>query len=91
MRLVRVRVSHPDGTGNFHETRVASVETGLFFESEVTNPQLGSAVWAERAGNRPVVRKRDDMGMSSISAHVTFRLANGKRANLSCAQTFPQD
>ena len=91
VRLVRVRVSHPDGTGNFHETRVASVETGMFFESEVTNPQLGSAVWANRYGDRPVIRQRVNSGMSSIGAHVTFRLVYGKRANLSCTQTFPQD
>lgn len=89
--LVRVRVSHPDGTGNFRENRVASVDLAVGFESEVTNPQLGSAVWRERVGNRPVTRKRVDSGMSNISADVTFRLVNGKRAHLTCTQTFPQD
>jgi hypothetical protein len=91
VRLARVRVSHPDGTGNFRETRVSSVGTGLFFESAVSDPRLGSAVWAERAGDRAVYRKRLNMGMTSVSAHVTFRLAGGKRANLTCTQTFPQN
>jgi hypothetical protein len=91
VRWVRVRVSHPDGTGNFHETRVQSVATGLFFESQSTNPQLGSAVWAVRHGDDPAFRKWVGSATASLSALVTFRLVDGHRAVLNCTQHFPQD
>ena len=89
VRLMRVRVSHPDGTGNFHQTRVRSVTTGLIFETESVDPRIGGAAFAENRGNHPVYRKRLDSGMASATALVAFRLANGKRAVINCAQHFP--
>jgi hypothetical protein len=88
---VRVRVSHPDGTGVFRNPRVRSVTGGLFFESETTDPRLGSAVRATRGGNRPVFREVVNSGMANITALVNFRLPHGHHAVIRCSQDFPQD
>lgn len=91
VRDLRVRVSHPDGSGKFAKSRVRSVKTNLVFESEWVNDQIGSAAWAERRGDRPVYTKRLRQEMGSITAIVTFRLKNGKRAAIACTQQFPKD
>jgi hypothetical protein len=88
VRLARVRVSHPDGRGNFAERRVLSTATTLMFESETTNPQLGSAVWAERKADKPAFRKR--LGDThTFRVVTTFKLRNGQRATLACSHQFP--
>lgn len=89
VRQVRVRVSHPDGTGNFENRRVRSVATGLIFEGASTNPQLGGGAFAERRGDQPVYRKRLNLDMASVTAAVSFRLTNGKRSAIGCTQQFP--
>jgi hypothetical protein len=89
VRLMRVRVSHPDGTGNFKNNGVRSVTTTLLFETASVNPQLGGAAFAERRGNHPTYRKRLNAGMASATAVVSFRLTDGKRANIGCTQQFP--
>jgi hypothetical protein len=89
VRLVRVRVSHPDGTGNFTESRVRSVATTLLFETAAVNPQIGGAAFAERRGDHPTYRKRLNSDMASATAFVTFRLVNGQRAAIGCSQKFP--
>ncbi len=84
-----MRVSHPDGTGNFDNGRVRSVATNLIFETAATNPQLGGAAFAERRGDKPAYRKRLNTDMASVTAVVTFRLTTGKRAAIGCTQQFP--
>lgn len=91
VRLMRVRVSHPDGTGNFRERRVDSVATTLAFETEASDPRIGGAAFAERRGDHPVYRKRLNEGLASATAIVVFRLHNGKRGVIGCMQQFPQD
>lgn len=89
VRQVRVRVSHPEGTGNFENNRVRSVTTGLIFETAAVNPQIGGAAFAERRGDKPAYRKRLNTDMASVTAAVTFRLTNGKRTAIGCTQQFP--
>ena len=89
--VLRVRVSHPDGTGNFREHRVTRTAATLLFESRAAPPdengnEIGSAVWAQRYGDQPVYRTRHYGAVNT--AVVTFKLANGKRATLSCTQRF---
>lgn len=91
VRDLLVRVSHPDGVGKFRSGRVRSVAATLLFESESVNDRIGSAVWAERRGDRPAYTKRLRTEMGSITAIVRFRLKNGKRATVGCTQYFPKD
>ncbi len=87
----RVRVSHPDGVGAYRSNQVRSVATTLVYESEASNPRLGSAAWAERRGDRPAYNKWLRMEMGSVTAVVTFRLRNGERMTITCAERFPSD
>ncbi|HVE25817.1 MAG TPA: hypothetical protein VNC22_10445 [Sporichthya sp.] len=89
VRLMRVRVTHPDGTGNFASDQVRSVATTLVFETESVNPQIGGAAFAERRGDHAVYRKRLNAGMASATAVVRFTLANGRHAAIGCRQQFP--
>jgi hypothetical protein len=89
VRLLRVRVSHPDGTGAFKNPRVRSVTAGLFFESPSSDPRLGSAVWAERGRNRPVYRTVQNRDVANATAIVSFRLPHGNHAVVRCTQEFP--
>lgn len=89
VRLLRVRVSHPDGTGNFKSSRVRSVATTLLFESQASDPRLGSAAFAERRGDKAAYRTQLNQDLSTATAIVTFRLANGQRVPASCTQKFP--
>ena len=89
VRRVRVRVSHPDGTGNFAERRVRTTATTFFFESQSVNDQIGSAAWVERKGGKPSYRQA--LGDTDTFRVVTrFKLRNGTRAVLSCTHWFPK-
>jgi len=90
-RVLRVRVTHPDGTGNFRDRRVQRVATLMSFESAPTPPdenggEIGGAAWAESYGDRPSYRIRDWGAVTT--AEVTFTLRNGKRATVTCTQRF---
>lgn len=88
VRLVRVRVSHPDGDGNFRERRVVSTMTTFFFESQSVNDQIGSAVWAERKGGKPSYRQ--SLGdTDTFQTRTKFKLRNGNRAIMTCTHRFP--
>ena len=89
--VMRVRVSHPDGKGNFRERHVRRTAAVLAFESRPVPPdsngnEIGSAAWARGYGDQPVYRTR---GWSATNtAVVTFKLVNGKRVTVSCTQRF---
>lgn len=88
VRLARVRVSHPNGKGNFAERRIVSTLTTFIFEGETTNPQLGGGAWAERKADKPAFRKR--LGATHTFRVVTaFKLRNGQRVALDCSHQFP--
>jgi hypothetical protein len=88
VRIARVRISHPNGKGNFAERRILSTATTFIFESESVNPQIGGAAWAERKGDRPAFHKR--LGDTHVFRVVTtFKLRNGKRVALDCSHQFP--
>ena len=90
VRRVRVRVSHPDGTGNFAERRVIRTATTFIFEGQSVNDQIGGAAWAERKGGKPAYRQ--SLGDTHTFQTVThFKLRNGKRAMLSCTHRFASD
>lgn len=90
-RILRVRLSHPDGTGNFQERRIQRVAATLISEGEAVPPdgngaEIGGAAWAQRYGDRPVLRTRNFGAVNT--AVVTFTLKNGKRATVDCTQRF---
>ena len=88
VRLARVRVSHPNGKGNFAERRVVSTATTLIFEGKSDNPQLGGGAWAERKADKPAFRKR--LGSTQeFRVITTFTLRNGQRIALTCGHRFP--
>ena len=90
VRRIRIRVSHPDGTGNFENSRVRRTSALLAFEGPWVNDGIGSAAWAVRRGDAPVYRAPGgDYG--AIGAAVKFRLTNGKRTTITCGVTFPRD
>ncbi|GAA0636233.1 hypothetical protein GCM10009547_45620 [Sporichthya brevicatena] len=91
VRSLRVRVSHPDGVGKYRSSRVRSVTTTFLYESEKADDRIGSAVWADRRGDRAVYNKSLRQEMGSVTTVVTFKLKNGKRTAVSCTQQFPKD
>ena len=96
IRLMRVRVSHPDGRGKFRHSKVDHVSTRLIFESQPapSSPgggEIGTAVFAVRRGDGAIARARPGRDLGSAAAAVTFTLVNGKRVGFSCTQTFPED
>ncbi len=91
VRSLRVRVSHPDGVGDYRSSRVRSVTTTFLYESEKVDDRIGSAVWAERRGDRAAYNKSLRQEMGSVTTVVTFQLKNGKRGAVSCTQQFPRD
>ena len=86
-QTMRVRVSHPDGTGNFREPRVRWTETSVSRESKAVPPdanggEIGSAVSMDRVRNDPSFRTGAAWYRTDVSA--LFKLTNGKSIRLSC-------
>lgn len=91
-RVLRVRVTHPEGTGNLRDARVARVSAFMSYESAPVPPdedgnEIGGAAWGEPLGDRPVYRIRG-WGDAVTTATVTFTLTNGKEAKVACTQRF---
>ena len=78
--FMRVRVSHPRGTGNFLNRRVERVRLTAFEASSMTITR------GARFGDRPVYRLRN-----ANAVDVRFFLRNDRRINVSCMYpaTFP--
>lgn len=79
-RVMRVRVSHPRGTGNFEQPRVARVRLTA---SQVSPNSISRG---KVFGDSPVYRLRN-----ANAVDVRFSLKNGRRIGLSCMYpaTFP--
>lgn len=73
----RVRVSHPRGTGNFKEPRVARTTTGVRYTGD------GGGVAQLAYGNSPSFRTDTEYD-GKVQVITAFKLRNGKTINLSC-------
>jgi hypothetical protein len=76
--LLRVRVSHPDGTGNFREPRVRRV-IHVVVSTENGHGGLSEKVYRT---DRPVYRF--DLPHRDFAVFVTWRLTNGVRSQVFC-------
>lgn len=79
-RFMRVRVSHPRGTGNFTQRRVERVRLTAFRVSPIDRTR------GTQYGDSPVYRLR-----KANAVDVKFALRNGRSISLSCMYpaTFP--
>lgn len=88
-RFTRVRVSHPDGKGNFYAPRVVRVDASRGFVGDAPPPnpdgsQLGGGAFRTRSQSvGPSFRAPSATG-GSMDVAATFKLRNGKSIRLGC-------
>lgn len=88
-RTMRVRVSHPDGEGNFREPQVRWARTRVVYAGEAPPPddsggQIGGGVALSPQHFEPSFREDGSGPWDHITVSATFKLKNGKSISLDC-------
>ncbi|MBA3745216.1 hypothetical protein [Sporichthya sp.] len=88
-RFTRVRVSHPDGKGNFYAPKVQRVEGARGFTGDAPPPnpdgsQIGGGASRDRLhAVKPSFRAPSATG-GTVSVSATFHLRSGKSVTVGC-------